>query len=155
MVTIAYRRGLDDMKASAYERELAQTNGVTIRPWAQPIALEGHDGAVSGVRVRAHAAGRAASWSATARRSGWRPTSCSPPSARRARAARSAQTPPKMQGGKIVVDEQRRTSLPKVWAGGDCVSGGLDLTVAAVEDGKRAAQIDHRGVAGLTGGRHG
>ena len=45
-----------------------------------------------------------------------------------------------MQGGKIAVDEERRTSLPKVWAGGDCVVGGLDLTVAAVEDGKRAAR---------------
>jgi glutamate synthase (NADPH/NADH) small chain len=44
-----------------------------------------------------------------------------------------------MQGGKIHVDEQRRTTLPKVWAGGDCVAGGLDLTVSAVEDGKRAA----------------
>ena len=55
LVTIAYRRGLEDMKASRYEHELAQTNGVTIRPWARPIALEGHDGAVSRRRVRAHA----------------------------------------------------------------------------------------------------
>ena len=36
-MTIVYRRGVEDMKASAYERELAQTNGVTIRPWARPI----------------------------------------------------------------------------------------------------------------------
>ena len=48
-VTIAYRRGVTDMKASEYERELAQTSGVTIRPWARPIPLEGHGGAVSGV----------------------------------------------------------------------------------------------------------
>ena len=32
-----------------------------------------------------------------------------------------------------------RTSLAGVWAGGDCVAGGEDLTVAAVEDGKQAA----------------
>ena len=40
---------------------------------------------------------------------------------------------------RIVVDEQRRTSLPGVWAGGDCVYGGEDLTVSAVQDGKLAA----------------
>ena len=32
-----------------------------------------------------------------------------------------------------------RTSLPGVWAGGDCVAGGEDLTVSAVQDGKLAA----------------
>jgi dihydropyrimidine dehydrogenase (NAD+) subunit PreT len=42
-------------------------------------------------------------------------------------------------GGRIAVDEERRTSLPGVWAGGDCVAGGQDLTVVAVEDGKQAA----------------
>ena len=41
--------------------------------------------------------------------------------------------------GEIVVDAEGRTSLERVWAGGDCVLGGPDLTVAAVEDGKRAA----------------
>ena len=41
---------------------------------------------------------------------------------------------------RIVVDDERRTSLPGVWAGGDCVAGGLDLTVSAVEDGKQAAR---------------
>jgi glutamate synthase (NADPH/NADH) small chain len=42
--------------------------------------------------------------------------------------------------GRIEVDAERRTSLAGVWAGGDCVAGGLDLTVAAVEDGKQAAR---------------
>ena len=43
-----------------------------------------------------------------------------------------------MQDGKIAVDAQRHTSLPGVWAGGDCVAG-VDLTVQAVQDGKVAA----------------
>jgi dihydropyrimidine dehydrogenase (NAD+) subunit PreT len=30
-----------------------------------------------------------------------------------------------------------------VWAGGDCRAGGLDLTVEAVEHGKRAAKAMH------------
>ena len=38
---------------------------------------------------------------------------------------------------------ERRTSLPGVWAGGDCVAGGEDLTVSAVQDGKLAAHL-HR-----------
>ena len=131
LVTIAYRRGIEDMKASAYERDLAQTNGVTIRPWVRPTALEGHAGVVSGVvfertkgdggpfRLEADivltAIGQmgAGEW--------------------------LGPTPPKTQGGKIVVDYERRTSLTKVWAGGDVAFGGQDLTVAAVEDGKRAA----------------
>ncbi len=45
--------------------------------------------------------------------------------------------------GRIAVDGERRTSLAGVWAGGDCVAGGQDLTVVAVEDGKRAAMSIH------------
>ena len=44
------------------------------------------------------------------------------------------------KGGRIAVDAERRTSVAGVWAGGDCVLGGEDLTVAAVEDGKQAAR---------------
>ena len=47
---------------------------------------------------------------------------------------------PALKDGRIVVDAERRTSLKGVWAGGDCVAGGLDLTVSAVEDGKQAAR---------------
>ena len=139
LVTIVYRRGVEDMKASAYERELAQTNGVTIRPWAQPIALEGHDGEVSSVLFER-----------TTLKDG-RLVGHGQPFRLEADVVLTAigqtggtdvfgATPPKLQGGRIAVDSERRTSLPKVWAGGDCIVGGLDLTVAAVEDGKRAAQ---------------
>jgi dihydropyrimidine dehydrogenase (NAD+) subunit PreT len=31
-----------------------------------------------------------------------------------------------------------------LWAGGDCIAGGEDLTVAAVEDGKKAALSIHQ-----------
>ena len=41
--------------------------------------------------------------------------------------------------GRIVVDADQKTSLDGVWAGGDCVSGGDDLTVTAVQNGKIAA----------------
>ena len=48
-VTMVYRRGPEQMKASAYERELAQTSGVVIRYWTRPVALEGRGDALSGV----------------------------------------------------------------------------------------------------------
>jgi glutamate synthase (NADPH/NADH) small chain len=44
-----------------------------------------------------------------------------------------------MRDGRIVVDDEGRTSVPNIWAGGDCVAGGQDLTVEAVQHGKRAA----------------
>ena len=50
--------------------------------------------------------------------------------------------------GRMVVDADYATSLPGVWAGGDCVGGKVDLTVQAVEDGKRAAAAIDRALSG-------
>lgn len=47
------------------------------------------------------------------------------------------------QGGRIQVDEQMRTSIPGVYAGGDCTNLDQDLTVQAVQHGKLAAQAIH------------
>ena len=49
-----------------------------------------------------------------------------------------------LKNGRLAVDADRKTSLARVWAGGDCVADGQDLTVAAVEDGKRAAHAIDR-----------
>jgi dihydropyrimidine dehydrogenase (NAD+) subunit PreT len=138
-VTMVYRRGPEQMKASAYERELAQTSGVVIRYWARPVALEGHGGALSGVVFEN-----------TQERDG---VLASPGSVFRIEAdvlftaIGQRGTPEALEGagievrdGRIVVDAKRRTNLERVWAGGDCVFGGQDLTVSAVEDGKQAAR---------------
>jgi glutamate synthase (NADPH/NADH) small chain len=45
-----------------------------------------------------------------------------------------------LEGGRIKVDDEKRTSVKGVWAGGDCIAGGQDLTVASVDDGRRAAE---------------
>ena len=55
----------------------------------------------------------------------------------------------KLQGGRIVVDAERRSSVTGIWAGGDCVAGGQDLTVSAVEDGKQAALSIDRFLRGV------
>jgi glutamate synthase (NADPH/NADH) small chain len=147
IVTIAYRRGIDDMKASGYERELAQTNGVTIRPWARPLSLEGHAGAVSSVLFehtqlvdgKLISAGAAFRIEADVVFTAIGQT-CAPD-------VFGAEAPA-LKDGRIVVDAERRTSLPGVWAGGDCVAGGQDLTVSAVEDGKQAARSIIAALAG-------
>ena len=138
-VTMVYRRGPEQMKASGYERELAQTSGVVIRYWARPVALEGHAGALTGVVFEnAQEPGNAPAASGSVFRIeadvlftaiGQRGT---PEALDGARI--------EVKDGRIVVDGERRTTLAGVWAGGDCVFGGQDLTVSAVEDGKQAAR---------------
>ena len=137
-VTIVYRRGVDQMKASEFERELAQTNGVLIHPWARPVALDAHGDAASGVVFE------------RTREDGGALVADGDPFRIEADVVFAAigqkGAPEAFAGvdlardGRIVVDPERRTSLPGVWAGGDCIAGGLDLTVSAVEDGKQAAR---------------
>ena len=55
---------------------------------------------------------------------------------------------PDLTGGRIAVDGQGRSSLPGVWAGGDCASGGIDLTVTAVAQGRDAADAIHTSLMG-------
>ena len=140
IVTIVYRRGVEQMKASAFERELAQTNGVVIRPWAQPIAIEGHGETASGVlfeRTREEDGKLVGAGGAFRIEADVVFTAVG----QKADGATLDGAGVKLDSaGRIVVDAERRASLPGLWAGGDCVSGGLDLTVSAVEDGKQAAR---------------
>jgi glutamate synthase (NADPH/NADH) small chain len=48
-----------------------------------------------------------------------------------------------VEGGKIAVTGPGRTSMAGVWVGGDCASGGDDLTVTAVAEGRDAAMDIH------------
>jgi dihydropyrimidine dehydrogenase (NAD+) subunit PreT len=137
-VTMVYRRGPEQMKASAYERELAQTSGVIIRYWARPVELEGRGDTLSGVVFES---GNGESASAPVG-SVFRLDADMLFLAIGQRGAPEALggAPIDVKEGRIVVDTQRRTTLAGVWAGGDCTYGGKDLTVSAVEDGKQAAR---------------
>ena len=44
------------------------------------------------------------------------------------------------RNGRIVVNEAYRTNVNKIWAGGDCINKGEDLTVTAVAHGRDAAE---------------
>ncbi|MEP7300547.1 MAG: NAD(P)-dependent oxidoreductase [Caldimonas sp.] len=142
-VTIVYRRDLARMPASDYERDWAQRNGVTIRTWSVLKSLDTADGRVEGatfvgveeVAGKLESTGR--HWSIAAdtvlKAIGQTLVLADPALATLA-----------LRGGRIAVDEEGRTSLARVWAGGDCTFGGQDLTVEAVEHGKIAAHsIDH------------
>jgi dihydropyrimidine dehydrogenase (NAD+) subunit PreT len=54
-----------------------------------------------------------------------------------------------LAAGRFAVNDEFATTLPFVWAGGDCVGGKTDLTVQAVEDGKRAALSIDRALRGF------
>lgn len=140
-VTIVYRRGQEQMGASRFEQELAQGSGVRIKHWARPVRLVGRehvtrvefeytrvaaDGTLEGTGesfalqadVVFKAIGQEVDWDELG----------------------AASRVLRMSHGRIGVDAHRKTSLDNVWAGGDCVAGGQDLTVTAVQDGKIAAQ---------------
>ena len=44
----------------------------------------------------------------------------------------------------MLVDAGLHTTLPGVYAGGDCTGLGQDLTVEAVQQGKKAAESIHQ-----------
>ena len=53
-----------------------------------------------------------------------------------------------LQDGRIATAEDGATNLKGVWAGGDCRAGGLDLTVEAVDHGKKSATAIHHALIG-------
>jgi dihydropyrimidine dehydrogenase (NAD+) subunit PreT len=142
-VTIAYRRGRERMAASEFEQDLATSKGVRIIYNAQPVAVHGNgaaaeleleytqslDGALSGTgetfRLPTDQVFKAIGQTLGAMPDGLQ-----------------------IEGGKITVTGNGRTSMEGVWAGGDCASGGDDLTVTAVAEGRDAAMDIHAGFGG-------
>jgi len=141
-VTIVYRRGPEQMGATHHEQEFAQVNGVRIKHWARPLRALGEGGRLSAVEfgyTKPDGQGGLAD-------TGDRFTLAADMLFKAIGQSfvadpleNGAQEPLELVKGRIRVDENRATSLPGVYAGGDCVAGGSDLTVQAVEDGKRAA----------------
>ena len=144
-VHVAYRRNEERMNASRYERELAQTSGVVLRTRLAPRRVLGEGGRVTGIELDrvAERDGRLVPTGETLT------IECD----RVLKAiGQLFVTHPHgeslaLEGRRIRVDAERRTSDPRVWAGGDCAATGEDLTVAAVQDGKLAAESIHRALA--------
>ena len=123
-VTIAYRKGEEEMSAFAYEYELALQDGVAFEWWVRPTAFEG-DGVVQAVRLQP-----------VDRESG------------------RDQGDPRDQPCDMVVMALGQVPVlphlgdlgPGVFVGGDCQSGGAEI-VDAVQDGKEAAHAIDRYLA--------
>ncbi len=137
-VTIAYRRGPEAMPASAHEQVWAQTHGVLIRHWAAPEAVLAEGGQVTGVRFAATKleGGKLVNTGDTFTLQADRVLRA----IGQTFVAAPVGSAIRLEQGRIATDAEGRTSLPGVWAGGDCRAGGRDLTVEAVEHGKLAAR---------------
>lgn len=154
-VTIVYRRGPEDMSATVHEQEIAKANQVRIKTWAQPQAmLLDEAGKVRGMRFentrleagKLTGTGESFELAADAifRAIGQSLDLCD-----------SLAISLQKDAGKIQVDAQFRTSLSGVYAGGDCVAPGQDLTVQAVQHGKLAANAIHSDLTSQAEVKHG
>jgi glutamate synthase (NADPH/NADH) small chain len=143
-VTLVYRRGIDDMGATVHEQEIAQTNGVLIKTWAIPHRLLSDGPAVSGVTFEYSEKNSEGRLIGTGKYFTLEADQVFKAIGQNFNGGiLQSSGLPAIEGGRIRVDAERRTSLPGVWAGGDCVAG-LDLTVVAVQDGKTAAESINR-----------
>ena len=136
-VTILYRRGAAQMKASRFEQELAQTKGVKIMHWVMPKkVLTKKDTAVGLKCEYTHEKNN--------KLVGTGETFELPADMIFKAIGQTyldmVQGELALENGRIKVDAEKRTSIKGIWAGGDCIAGGKDLTVASVDDGRRAAE---------------
>ncbi len=135
-VTLCYRGPRERMKASAYEQEIAQTRGVSIRCEMTPKRMIAEAGRVTGMEFERNGETVVIACDQVFKAIG-----------QTLDEARSAPATIELSGGRIKVDAEGRTSLAKVWAGGDCVAAGDDLTVTAVAQGRDAAESIHRALS--------
>ena len=125
-VTIAYRKGQEHMSASQFEQDLATSKGVrllfdvTPKSSGKGTLTLVQNGNGEEITLRADQVMRAIGQTLDGSPQG-----------------------PKTSAGRIDVDANGRTSISGVWAGGDCASGGDDLTVTAVAEGRDAAEDIH------------
>jgi len=147
-VTMVYRRGKEHMSASPFEQDLAAAKGVTIRHWMAPKRVLTDGSKVTGIELAytALADGRLVETGET--------ITIIADQVFKAIGQTLASDGGglSLAGGKIEVDDEGRTSVPGIWAGGDCATGGDDLTVTAVAEGRDAAESMHRYLSGGANG---
>lgn len=159
-VSIVYRRSEREMTAYRHEYEFAKQEGIEFRFLAQPVEVVVEDGQVAGLvctqmKLGApDASGRARAEPVAG--SGFLLAADQIVKAiGQQKPALAARLGLKSHNGFIDVDGNFETSLPGVFAIGDCVrSRGNATTVMAVQDGKMAAAVLHaRLTADVTSGK--
>ncbi len=145
-VCVVYRRSQEQMNASQYEQELAQTNGVLLKTNLQPTQLIGLNGAVQSVQFEYTQVsdGQLAGTGETMQ------IDCDMVlmAIGQTLSEQAKKSQLALIDNRIQVDEQQRSSDKAIWAGGDCASNREDLTVAAVQAGKVAAVSIHQALSG-------
>ena len=138
-VDMVYRRGPEQMRASQHEQDLARTRGVRILHWLAPVEVLGEGGSVRAVRFARQrlAAGELTS---AGEECVLEADMVLKAIGQRLDNAVLEQCGLALRDGRIAVDGSGRTSVSGVWAGGDCIAEGRDLTVEAVAHGLRAAR---------------
>jgi NAD-dependent dihydropyrimidine dehydrogenase PreA subunit len=151
-VVMLYRRGEADMPAFAHEVALAKREGVELMTQVAPVEFVGSDH-VTGVKcVRMRLGAPDASG---------RPRPEPIPGSEFIVEADTVvkaigQKPHTdlfnalgitMQGNAVQIDQEMRTSVAGIFAGGDCVNGGATV-VQSVRDGRKAARAINRMLAG-------
>nr|WP_315849273.1 NAD(P)-dependent oxidoreductase [uncultured Rhodoferax sp.] len=142
VVHMVYRRGVDTMSASKAEQEWAQTNGVVLHNWLAPVEILGKDGHVSAIRLADQAMVNG-KLTPTGREITFEADTVLKAIGQKLGNPVLTDSGLTLSAGKIATDDAGTTNLKGVWAGGDCRAGGLDLTVEAVEHGKRSAKAIH------------
>jgi dihydropyrimidine dehydrogenase (NAD+) subunit PreT len=148
-VTVVYRRGRDRMNASAFEQDLAASKGVTLRFNLMPSKVVVKKGKVAGIELE-YTAEKNGKLAGTGEKVVIEADQLLKAIGQTFEPDDVGGKKPvvKLDKGRIVIDGEGRTSLAGVWAGGDCVLGGEDLTVTAVAQGRDAAESINRALAG-------
>ena len=139
-VTIAYRRSKNIMAASEYEQALAKKHDVQIQYNMSPKRLISDDSHVTAIEFDVMKSQNDGSLKASGENITLKADVVFKAIGQKlVTEGLTENNSLEIEKGRIVVDEHRKTSLTKVWAGGDCVLDGDNLTVSAVQDGKLAA----------------
>jgi dihydropyrimidine dehydrogenase (NAD+) subunit PreT len=141
-VTILYRRGRDAMPASRYEQDLAASKGVRFVFNAMPVEILGN-GAVTGVRVE-YTKSEGKSLTGTGET-----FEIAADQVLKAIGQTLEGAPEELElaRGKIAVTGAGQTSVAGSGPGATARSGGEDLTVTAVAEGRDAAEDIHQSLS--------
>lgn len=148
-VTIAYRRDADSMPAFRHEYDGAVADGVAFEWLAVPRRIIGRNGRATGVRlarVRLAGRGRAAKLRPVRGGEFTLPAELVIKALGQEPLDELVSSIPglKTAGGRIVTDAATgTTSVPRLYAGGDCTHGASEEVVFAVQAGKLAASAIH------------
>lgn len=142
-VTLVYRRGRAEMGAYPHDIERALNAGVEMMFWTAPVRITG-EGSVSGLIVHR----------TEMTDTGLRVVDTSEfevPATMVLRATGQAKRTDifdRLDGvavddaGRVLVDADFRTGNASIWAGGDCVNGGMEVVNAVAHGKAAAASID-------------